>query len=187
MKTLLCGLLALVLAGCGSFRHRPSIKTAGVEVQAPADPEKPAQVDESRAVTTMPVPAGSTVEVRPSGDIVVTPKVPTEIRQVADHLVATTGTASVAIATRKAEMDKEAKVDGKKVVIGAGLIVLGVVIGWLLPGPMRWPIPGSMLSAVGLLIVLVPDPPLWAIAVPATLAAGGVLYFYVIKHQNSNA
>jgi hypothetical protein len=182
---LLIILLASFLVGCGTFSRRPSIKTEKVTVEAPADPEKPAQVDERKAVTTMPVPAESRVEIRPTGEIVVTPPRATEIVQVAENTTATTGTASVAIATKKAETDAKAKENGMKIAGGFGLILIGTVLGFLLPGPLRWPIPGASLAALGALFVFHPDPPAWMVAIPICFAAAGVLYFYVLKHKRA--
>lgn len=168
-------ILSLLLAGCSAVPH---VKVKGVgEAHGVRDAGKPAELQQ----VTVPIPAGSIVTTEGQA-VRVELVAPTTLTQVA----ATSGVVDASIAQHRADVEAKTKIAKQRVWIGTVLLLAGIVVGFALPGPMRWPIPGLLAAGVGAILVFMPDPPTWL--VPSLLAAGAalVLAHYIIKHRPSH-
>jgi len=176
-------IFCLLLAGCSTL---PRINLSTGTVSAPRDPGKPAEAKKSDTTTTVVVPAGSEVKSSPDGTTVVILKESTVLTQKTSTAQATTGT--VDQETTKHRIDKEAETQEAKQrqLIGGALILIGVLLGFVLPQAFRWPLAGVLVGAIGIVLVAMPTPPAWLI--PSLGAAAGmtILVYYLSKHQHQN-
>lgn len=181
-------LLALMLSGCGTIPRIPKITLPHIgSVTAPQDPGTPAKVDKTEITTTVPVPAGSEVAVSMDGETRVTLKEPTTLTQTVESTSATTGTIDQTVAQHRIDADQETILAKHRLAIGAALLIGGIVVAFVLPGPMRWPMAGALSGGVGLLLILMPNPPAWMVMLLVGGAAAFVLSHFLHKNKTPDA
>jgi hypothetical protein len=185
MKTaalnIVLGAAALLLSACLSLPSRARLGPA--QATAARDSVAPAVVERERAAVELPVAEGSLVVVdatRPQR-VEIVPSAATVLRVATDHERAQTGAADPTVLRERARQGTATALGRHRMTIGAGLIILGVVVGFALPAPLRWPLAGAMLGGVGLLLVILPTPEPWMIAAGLGVAAGVPLAYYSTK------
>jgi hypothetical protein len=194
---LLCGLaLLLVVAfgtSCASVRARLS---GGTSANAPADNGTPARASSVSSVSTVPLPAGSSVETKPgtpetatspgvAPSVKVTLSAPSELRVETTAEAATTGTIDTEMAKHRITVETEAAERKPLLWTAIGCLVIGVLaLGFL----KEWPIIGrSFLAASALSGAAwkVAEIPWWAFAV-VLLVAGLAVAFYKRAEWDAN-
>lgn len=177
--------LVLLLTGCHAI---PRIRLPDVgSVVGVKDPGKPAEVSKTEVTTSVPVPAGSVVAVSATGETIVTVKTPTVLTQKVASTKATTGTIDQTVAAHRIDKEQETTLAKHRILIGTLLLLGGIVVGFVLPGPIRWPMAGILMSGVGLLLVLMPNPPAWMMMLLSGAAVAFVASHYVNKHKTPEA
>lgn len=162
----------ILLAGCAQLPH-VSVPGLGKAV-APANASAPAEVKR----TKVDVPAGSTVS--PEGTIMISQDTKAEV------VAATSGTLDPEVAKHQIDSDAQSFLAKNRMLIGAGLILLGVVFGFVVPEVFRWPLGATIgLSGTGLFLVLLPQPPTWLLV--SCVVAGAALAASHYLHPKSGS
>jgi len=185
IRLILCGvitLLVLCLFGCGMAL--PRVKVLGATAQGPRDIGAPAVVESGGTVTTLPVPAGSTVESVPavpasatSAAIPASVRVvlagASELRSETHQAKASSGSTDTTVAVKRIEVESAAEERRWLLWAAIGCGVVGLVLKSMLPA---WPALSN-----GLLVGAVAAGCAWKLAeVPAwlwlaVLAAAGLM------------
>lgn len=165
------GLLMLCLGGCGLAL--PRVKVKGATAQGPKDIGAPATVETGGTVTTLPVPAGSTVEstvgVAASATSAAIPAAvkvvlagASELRSESHQERASSGSTDSTVAVKRIEVESAAEERRWLLWAAIGCGVVGLVIRSMLP---QWPALSN-----GLLVGAVAAGAAWKLAeVPAWL------------------
>jgi hypothetical protein len=138
-------MLALCLVGCGTAL--PRVKVKGATAQGPRDIGAPAVVESGGTVTTLPVPAGSTVEstvgvaaTAANAAIPAAVKVvlagASELRSETHQAKASSGTTDSTVAVKRIEVESAASERRWLLWAAIGCGVVGLVLKSLLPA---WP------------------------------------------------
>lgn len=174
IRLIACGvmtLLVLSLLGCGMAL--PRVKVPGASAQGPKDIGAPATVESGGTVTTLPVPAGSTVEsvagIPASASNAAIPAVVkvvmagvSELRSETHSSKASSGSTDSTVAVKRIEVESAAEERRWLLWAAIGCGVVGLVIKSMLP---QWPALSN-----GLLVGAVAAGCAWKLAeVPAWL------------------
>lgn len=144
------------------------------------DQGKPAELTREEVVTVLEIPKESRVTATRSGDLSVEVTEPTVLRQTADVSSASTGSVDASVAQHRITEAKNASLGRTRIYVGVGLILAGIAIGFALPPGMRWPLVGTKVAGIGVLLVLIPQPPTWLI-VGIAAAAAAVVYTHYLR------
>lgn len=151
----------------------PHVSVRGVgNAVAPQDVGVPAQVQRAQVA----VPAGSTIA--PDGTVTVSKNTN------ADFVQASSGTINEAVAKHRIDKEEEGMLAKNRMLIGAGLILLGVVFGFVVPEVFRWPLAATIgLAGPGLILVLLPQPPTWLLILLGGVGAAFAASHYIHKNK----
>lgn len=160
----------------------------GGEATAPREASAPAEVVSASGSLSLPLPAGSLVELDTREPERVRVLTPTATVLTAQHTsdVARTGAVDPSVARARAQQTTATALGRHRITVGAGMIVLGVVVGFALPGAMRWPLAGAMIGGAGLLLVLAPQMPAWIVATMLGVAIGLPVAWYLARRPRDN-
>jgi hypothetical protein len=182
-RAALIALIALALGGCSVL---PRAKLAsGSSAIGPRDNGTPARVESSGTVSTLPIPAQSTVTASATGETVVTLSAPTVLRTETRADSATSGTIDASTAKHRIDSDRRATLARTQMLAGIALMVGGVLLAFALPPGLRWPQAGLYVAAAGLVLVVLRDPPTWLLALLAGCAAATVLAYYSTRDRRN--
>jgi hypothetical protein len=170
-RTLSALLLLALLAGCAT---KPRIRIADTRIHGTPQQDQPATLERNQDV--LPLPAGTTVEARTDGTKIVT--LPSASSLTTTTQRASTGGTSQEVARHRIDSDRREKLARAQMMVGIGLMVAGVIVGFALPGALRWPQVGIYVAGIGLVLVILRDPPTWLIALLSAAAFATVVTFY---------
>jgi hypothetical protein len=179
-------IVVFCLVGCGVAL--PKVKVKGATAQGPRDIGAPAVVESGGTVTTLPVPAGSTVESVPavpasatSGAIPASVKVvlagASELRSETHQAKASSGTTDTTVAVKRIEMESAASERRPLIWVAIVCGVLGVLARSLVK---EWPAVGNGLLGASVLAALawkVAEIPWWAFAALLVVVALGIAFY----------
>jgi hypothetical protein len=170
--------LASLMSGCQS---KPRIRSADTRITGQAQQDRPATL--TTATSSLPVPAQTVVTAAPDGTLSLT--LPTASSLTTATQSASTGGTSQAVAIHRIDSDRAAKLAARQMQIGVGLMLLGAVVGFVLPGPLRWPMAGFCIAGVGVVLIVLRDPPQWLIGGLAFAAVASVLAFFIMRNSRN--
>jgi hypothetical protein len=172
-------LLASLMSGC---QTKPRIRSADTRITGQAQQDQPATL--TTATSSLPVPAQTIVVAAPDGTLSLT--LPTASSLTTATQSASTGGTSQAVAIHRIDSDRAAKLAARQMQIGVGLMLLGALVGFVLPGPLRWPMAGMCIAGVGLVLIVLRDPPQWLIGGLSFAAVASVLAFFILRNSRNS-
>ena len=179
-------MLVLCLLGCGTAL--PKVKVKGATAQGPRDIGAPATVESGGTVTTLPVPAGSTVESVPavpasatSAAIPAAVKVvlagASELRSETHASKASSGSTDSTVAVKRIEVENAASERRPLLWAAIACGVLGILARSLVK---EWPAVGNGLLGAAVLAAIawkVAEVPWWAFAALLAVVALGIAFY----------
>lgn len=169
--------------GTGQPKQDKEASSSSIQLNQSGDAKEPSSANQTSQSTSVPVPAGSIVEVKPDGTTSIKTSAPTELRQerVETQLSTSTPNAPPTISEQKdAEADFWTVVGLRAAVAaGVGLFIVGLVRDWDLVA-----IGGGALAVAGLVGLFIQKHPTLFILVGAAAAlcvVGPLIWKFKIK------